>query len=64
MAKPARAVEPEEETAEETAEAPAPQASNWETIYLVVSAVMLLGAVFIVLYAGGHKYDFGPFKQG
>jgi hypothetical protein len=64
MPKPAPPVDADQETAEETAEAAAPQASNWETIYLATSAIMLLVAIVVVLYAAGHKYNVGPFKQG
>ena len=61
MARPTPQVAPDQDTAEDAA--PAIQSSNWDLIYLVFSALMLLTATVLVLYSAGTKYNAGIFAK-
>jgi hypothetical protein len=61
-ARPAPQAAADQDTAEDTA--PVAQSSNWDTIYLVFSLLMLIAATVIVLYTAGTKYNAGIFAKG
>jgi hypothetical protein len=54
-------VAPDQDTAEDAA--PVVQSSNWELIFLVLSALMLATAAVLVLYSAAQKYNAGIFAK-
>lgn len=61
MARPTPQVAPDQDTAEDAA--PVVQSSNWELIFLVLSALMLATAAVLVLYSAAQKYNAGIFAK-
>jgi hypothetical protein len=62
MARPAPQAAADQETAEDAA--PVVKSTHWETVYLCISALLLLSATLILLVAAGQKYNIGIFAKG